>query len=353
MRRSGLLLVMVLACKKPEAEAPEPARHVRCAESLQRPSTPTIVVRGTVAPLPDRDSQLAPQVSGRIASLDVREGDRVTKNQVIARIEMATLSDVVSQAEAAVSRAQAERKNAETTLERNQKVFDRGIAARQDLDDALSRAAAAKASEADAVAVSSQAKRQLDRALLRAPFDGVVVRLFRKPGELVDGTPATPVLEIADLSRLELAVDAPVQDVVRVAAGAAASVTFSALPESRFSAKVVVVSPSVDRTTGLGVIRLELTSDAGRGPPIGTMGVAHIEVGEVASVTWVPEHALRNVLGDEGEVVSCDGTARVIRVVPGEREAEWVEVTGLDAGVSLVVEHLLGLNDGDALEVDK
>jgi HlyD family secretion protein len=302
--------------------------------------------------LPARDAQLAPQVSGRIASLEVREGDRVAKNQVVARIDMATLSDVVSQAEAAVSRAHAERKNAETTLERNQKVFERGIAARQELDDALTRAAAAQASEADAVAVSSQARRQLDRALLRSPLDGVVVRLFRKPGELVDGTPATVVLEVADLSRLELAVDAPVQELVRVTPGDRASVTFSALPEVRLPASVVVVAPSVDKTSGLGVIRLDLATDGGRGPPVGTLGLAHIQLGATGMATWVPAQALRNVLGDEGEVVACDGTARVLRVTPLERDAEWVAVTGLDAGVQVVVEHLLGIREGDALEVD-
>ena len=118
------------------------------------------------------------------------------------------------------------------------------------------------------------------------------------------------------------------------------------------AAKVVVVAPSVDRTSGLGIIRLELTLDS-KPPPVGTYGLAHIDVGQPVGSTWVQAAALRNVLGDEGEVVACDVKALVVRVVPGARDGDWVQVTGLDAGVPVVVEGLLGLNDGDPLEVDR
>ncbi len=348
-----LLLLLVASCRKPAAEPDAPPRKVRCVESATRPHAATVTLRGTVTPLPDRDAQLAPQVSGRLASVDVREGDVVTKNQVVAHIEMATLTDAMSQAEAALSRAQAERQNAQTTLARNQKVYEKGIAARQEVDDALSREAAAKATEADAAAASNQARRQLDRTLLRSPLSGVVVRILRRSGELVDGTPATPVVEVADLSRLELAVDAPVQDLMRVNPGDAATITFPAVPGLTIQAKVVVVAPSVDRASGLGVIRLELTLDASRPPPVGTYGLAHVEVGQAVDATWVQARAVRNVLGDEGEVVACGVTAHLITVVPSSREGDWVLVTGLDAGVPVVVEGLLGLNEGDALEAVK
>ncbi len=349
----SVLVLLTAACRKPASEPDAPPRKVHCVESTTRQHASTVTLRGTITPLPDRDAQLAPQVSGRLASLEVREGDLVTKNQVVARVEMATLIDAMSQAQAALSRAQAERQNAQTTRARSEKVFEKGIAARQDVDDALSREAAAKATEADAAAAANQAHRQVDRTLLRSPLNGVVLRVLRRPGELVDGTPATPVVEVADLSRLELAVDAPVQDLMRVTPGDAASITFPALPNLSIAAKVVVVAPSVDRASGLGVIRLELTLGPGKAPPVGTYGLAHVDVGEAAGATWVRVPAVRNVLGDEGEVVACGATARVVRVVPAIRDGEWVQVTGLDAGVPVVVEGLLGLNDGDALELEK
>ena len=60
----------------PAAGAP---KRVRCAPIETRTLRPQVVLHGTVAPLPDRDAQIAPQVAGRIVEVLVREGDRVTR----------------------------------------------------------------------------------------------------------------------------------------------------------------------------------------------------------------------------------------------------------------------------------
>ena len=354
-RELMVVLVLVVGCPRGEHEATPGPRAVRCTPTIARATADLVELRGTVAPLPDRDAQIAPQVSGRLASVDVREGDAVKSGQVVAHIDSATLSDAVLQADAALDRAKAERKNAETTLARAQRVFERGISAQQEVDDATARAAAARAAEADAEAASHQSHRQLERAQVRAPIAGVAVRVFRKSGELVDGTPATPVVEVADPSRLELVADAPVQEVMRLKRGDAATVTFPAAPGLTLKASVVVVAPSVDRATGLGVVRLELELSTGRAPPLGTYGQAHIEAGGTRESTWAPADALRNVLGVEGEVVTCgpDGHAHVVRVEPGARAEGLVAVRGVDAGVPVVVEGLLGLSEGDAIEARK
>src|SRR6185369_9161785 len=117
-------------------------------------------------------------------------------------------------------KAHAERKNAEATQARTERVFEHGVAARQEVDDAVTRTAMARAVETEAEVALKRTRRQVERATVRSPIAGVVVRLLRRPGELVDGTPATPVLEVADPSVLELVSDTTASDLVRIAKGA-------------------------------------------------------------------------------------------------------------------------------------
>jgi hypothetical protein len=189
---------------------------------------------------------------------------------------------------------------------------------------------------------------------VHSPFKGVVLKVLRRPGELVDGTPATAIAEIADIDRLELAGDLPAQDLVRARRGAAAQVTFAALGGRSFAATVARVSPSVDRTTGIGVVRLALQTSPQGNPPVGTYGVARIAAGGVRPATLVPGPALRAVTGGEAEVVLCgaDGAAHVRKVRLGAAHDAGVEVAGLsaDGGARVVVDGVIGLAEGDAIK---
>jgi RND family efflux transporter MFP subunit len=344
---------------EPAAGAP---KRVRCAPIETRALRPQVVLHGTVSPLPDRDAQIAPQVAGRILEVLVREGDRVTRGQPLARIEDAALADQAKQAGAQVTKASAETNLARTTRDRVARVVDRGIAARQELDDAQARLATAQAGETEARAAAGIATRQLERATVRSPLAGVVLKLFRKSGELVDGTPATPVLEVGDPTHLELVATATAADLVRVHARDAVSVTLPALPDLALRGTVAAVSPAVDRATGLGSIRIALDTGAATLPPVGVTGVARIETGEPHPATLAPAAALRAALGDEAEVVVCgaDHRAHVVRVQRGVAIGALVEIrapgggdagaSGIPPGARVAVEPVLGLSDGDALE---
>jgi RND family efflux transporter MFP subunit len=351
------------ACRRTPAESeelPTGPKRVRCAPVESRELQDSIELHGNVAPLPDRDAQVAAQVPGRISHVLVREGDRVTRGQPLARIDEAALTDQAKQAAAQLAKARAESNLASVSRARIQRVFEHGIAARQELDDAEGRLATSRASESEATASNEIANRQLDRATVRSPLDGVVLRLFRKSGELVDGTPALPIVEVGDPSRLEIVASATAADLVQLRAGAAATVALPALPALRLVGTVSAVSPAVDRATGLGVVRVALDLTAGAAPPIGVTGAVAIRTGPRRPGWVVPTTALRNPAGDDAEVVLCgaDGRAHVVHVRPGVATAGRVEIraTG-DAGVplaaagtSVAVEPVLGLADGDALE---
>ena len=102
----------------------------------------------------------------------VREGDAVTVGQPIARIDSAALVDEARAAEAAVARTRAELKNAVATSARVQRVFEHGIAARQEVDDATARADSATAAQNEAESAARRAQRQVERAHRAKPPQG-------------------------------------------------------------------------------------------------------------------------------------------------------------------------------------
>jgi len=353
-RRVVALLLALAGCRHAEPEPAAPRRKVRCAPAVSRAVTDGVELRGAIAPLPDRDAQVAAQVSGRILSVLVREGDRVEAGQLIAKVDSGPLADDAHAATAALAKAHAEVKNAEATAARVQRVFEHGIAARQELDDATTRAEAARAAESEAAAASERAHRQLRRAEVASPLAGVVIRLFRRPGELVDGSPATPILEIADPSHLELTADAAASDLVRLRKGQRAEVSVAALPGRAWKGTVNVVSPAVDRATGLGVVRVTLELSDGDRPPIGLLGLANVQLGAPRQVVGVPTAAIRNGRESEAEVVLCgaDGLAHVLRIPRGTSASGKSEAKGVTAG-QLVALDGLGINDGDPIEREK
>jgi RND family efflux transporter MFP subunit len=346
------------ACKRsgaePTGEGESGPKTVKCAKVQTAAVKDRIEVRGTVAPPLERDAQVAPQVSGRLLRVEVREGDAVTKGQVVARVDTAPLLDTARQADAAVARARAERQNAETTLARVRRVFEHGIATRQEVDDGEAREASAKAAEAVAVAAAHQTHLQIERASVASPLKGVVLKVIRKPGELVDGTAATPVMEIADTSELELVADVPAQDLVRISKASHATISLPDLPAAKLTGSVARVAPAVDRTTGVGAVRIAIEHSTSVSPPVGTFAVAEVDSGQVRQATLVPQPALVHVTGSEGEVIVCgeDNVAHVRKVRPGPTRGELTEVHGEFAATDLVaVDPVLGLADGDAIEV--
>jgi RND family efflux transporter MFP subunit len=356
MRRElvfACLCSALATCKRGEQADPNAGpKSVKCAQVQVAMVKDSIEVRGTVAPLPARDAQVAPQVSGRLLRVEVREGDSVVAGQIVARIDDGPLLDSAHQADAALARTRAEHQNARTTLARVQRVFEHGIAARQEVDDATAKEASAKAAEAEAEAAARQAHRQVERATVHSPLKGVVLKVLRKPGELVDGTAATAIAQIADTSELELAADVPTSDLVRLIRGAPATVTFSALPGQSFKASVSRVSPAVDRLTGVGSARIRIERSDSVAPPVGTFGTARVESGEPHQAALVPRAAIRSVVGGEGEVVICgvDHVAHVRKVRSASTRDELVEVRGeLGAADRVAVEPVLGLAEGDAI----
>lgn len=341
------------AGEKDEKESEAPIK-VACAPATASTTGERVIVRGTVTAPPNRQATVAPSVPGRIAELLVQEGLVVDKGAVLALVDDPTLAANLGEGEAQVATARAAEAAATKAAERAHRLLDEGIAPRRDVEDADAKAAQSAAELRAALARRALATAQRDRSRVKAPIAGTVVRIFRRAGELVDGTPQTPIVEIADPAHPELRADTPASDVVRLIPGLFAIIRLDALRDQTLPGRVVAVSPSVDPATSLGWVRvaLDVPRDSAVVPRLGLSGQAEVLVGARAGLIAVPASAVRRGAEGHAEVLMCgkdkDGSvARVATVTLAGRAGGTILVSdGLEAGTAVIVDHVLNVEDG-------
>jgi RND family efflux transporter MFP subunit len=351
-RLAPCLVVVLAACHRGGDVEPvetQATLRIRCEAPKPQAVDDTVALRGRVQPPPGGDLPVASQVAGRLAQVAVREGQAIREGDVIAVVDDANTRDMVRQADAALAQAQATETNARATLERTKALVARGIAAHQELDDALGKASEAQGAVASAAAASDLARRTLGRVVLRSGFAGVVTRVWRGPGALVDGTAATPVVQLAATNAAEFVADAIGPDLVRVKDGDAVQGTLA--EGAPFAGAVVARTRALDPTTGLGAVRIAL-SRLDDGVPVGAYGRAVVLVAHRDGVRTLPAAALRGAASDGAEVAVCQGGKIEIRTVHvGWRDDDRFEVDdAVKEGERVAVEHVLGLEDGMAID---
>jgi RND family efflux transporter MFP subunit len=350
------IAVVVVGCKHDEpaeASTAAVAIPVVCEPVRSGALSDRIALRGVVGVPPDRDAVVASTIAGRVVDIRVHEGDRVKRGDVLATIDNPSLETAVQEVDAARLAAKAALANADTVLARARRLVDKGIAPRRDVEEAEGKQAAAAAELQAANARRELAVRQRARAQVTAPITGVVIQVHRHAGELVDGTAATPLVEIADPGELQLRADVPAADLVRIQQGASVEIHVDAAPSEVLSGKIVFVSPQVDPVTSLGVVRAAIDPASSKIQlKLGLAGVLTLALEIRASGLVVPEQAVRRSITGHEEVVVCETAAtqthaKVREVTVGARHGDEVEITsGLAAGDRVVTGHVLGLEDG-------
>ncbi len=252
----------------------------------------------------------------------------------------------VQNAEAAMEQARLAYEAAKQREESSSRTAQAQVAsARANLERLLNGAtaqelAAARASVEQARASLNLAQAQLEKATLRAPFDGVVTTVLANPYDQVSSL--TPILILADLSSYRVDVEVDEVDIGRIRVGQEARISLDALPGVELPGRVeeVALSP----TTAQGVItyrvRLRLTDLGEAQVRPGLTVNARIITGRASNVLIVPRRAVR--LGQ-------DGQPYVEKVLPGKELKRVPVQLGMEGAE--VVEVVSGLEEGEAIFV--
>jgi membrane fusion protein, multidrug efflux system len=284
-----------------------------------------LVVRGTITALPNEDVRVSALIAGRVDAVTVAEGDAVTSGQIVARINARNLQDQRRQTLAASQQAAAQLENARLNLQRNEQLFTRGVAAGKEVEDARMAVAQAEAALEQASAAADTISLQIERAEVRSPITGQVVKRMVSVGEQVDGTAASPIIEIANLDRVELAASLPAEQLPLVSVGQSVTVSTDTYADRTFNGTVVAIAPSVDPATNASLVRIRV-ENAGRLLKVGMFAQARVRLSVHPDALVVPSSALvRDEQGAAVYVVSGD-TARRTTVTTGLEQDGTVEL---------------------------
>lgn len=328
--------------------------HVTLTRVSRSDISQIFALTGTAAALPNKDVKVSALVPGRIADLKVAEGDTVNEGHVLARLDDRTFRDQLQQAEAAQQQAQANLENAKLSQTRNQDLFQRGIAARKDLEDAQTQASVAAAALRQADAALEIARLNLARCEIVSPLTGVVAKRFVSVGEQVDGTAAQPVVEVANLAEVEFLGNAPAAYLAKMHPGQDVYVTTEAVPGQKFPGRVVATSPSIDPSTGVGFVRIRVPNPHAV-LRLGMFLTAEISVETHRHVFVVPAQSIyKNEEGEPRVFVVNQDTATAVAVKLGIEttdRAELAEADGLKEGDSIILTGGYGLGDKAKVQV--
>lgn len=313
----------------------------------------TVALTGTAAALPNLDVRVSSLVPGRVVELRVAEGDRVQAGQPLAKLDDRPYQDQLNQAEAAAALAAANHKNTQLSLARNEELFQRGIVARKDLEDARTAESVAAASERQAEAALSLARLQLARTNITSPINGNVAKRFVSVGEQVDGTAAQPIVEVADLREVEFLGNAPAAYLAKMHLQEVVDVTSDAVPREKFSGRVVGISPAVDPATGVGLVRIRIPNPGGI-LRLGMYLSAQVPVDHHLNALVVPPDAVYRNAKSEARVfvVNQKDEAHAVPVKLGIETKERVEILeGVKEGDTVILTGGYGLGEEARVQV--
>lgn len=128
---------------------------------------------------------LSTPVSGVVQTVAARVGQRVRKGQVLLALDLGRYRAKVAESRAGLARARAEVADAKRNLDRVQELYNRTVISTSELDQAKLRHARAGAMLGEAEGRLALDRKNLADAVLRAPFDGVVVARQAEPGQAV------------------------------------------------------------------------------------------------------------------------------------------------------------------------
>jgi len=298
---------------------------------------------------------ITPDVGGKIDSIAVNEGDRVSKGQILAELDTQAIRLQLEQAEAAMAVAQANFNNAKTNWERMERLYKEKAVSEQQNEQVKLGYDSAKAQLNQAQAAVNLAKHSLDVSIMKAPFSGIIASKNAEVGDVINPlmggfSPGSGggVLTLVDFSRIKIRVEVSGADIPLIRKGQETILRVPTIPRREFKGTVQVVNLAADpQTKKFGVEVAVDNPDLVLRP--GTFGEIVLEVQTHENALVVPQKA---ILENKHVFIARDGRAAKREVVLGLQNAILTEIlSGVEEGDLVISEGNFGLEDGAPIEI--
>jgi RND family efflux transporter MFP subunit len=299
----------------------------------------------------ERKADLSPKITSRVTELNVTEGTRVKRGDVVARLDHTDLDAQLAEKRAAWINAKAE-------LARQRSLHAEGLTPQSALD-------AAVATEATTRAAVRYVEALLDYTVIRAPFTGVVTAKRAFIGEAVSPFGSSPsgggsggaIVTLVEFSTLYVGADVNEANLSKLGPNQPAEISLDAVPDKTYHGFLRQIVPSADRQKATVRVKVAFLDADDRILPDLSARVAFTsqptqgKTGRTRVV--VPASAIRNVDGKTGVFRVVEGRARFQTVKVGPAAEGQVEVVeGLAGGERLISTSSGEVRDGDRVKVE-
>ncbi len=316
-----------------------------------------------------RQATVSAKITGKIAEVSIEEGQKVTENQVLARLDATDAQAQINLAQAQLDAARSQLRDfqvqlaqAQRDLRRQEELIERKLTSAQSAEQARATVDSLKArlsTQGLQVEVAESALRvarvNLDNTVVRAPFAGVVVAKTAQPGEMVSpmstgGFTRTGIGTLVDMDSLEIEVDVNESFIGRVQPGQPVKANLNAYPDWDIPAEVIAIIPTADRSKATVKVRIAIKLKDPRIVPEMGARVAFLAAQEAAAPpagVLVPAAAVLQA-GEKAEVFVVEaGAAKKRAVTLGQaQDGNRQILDGLRDGERVVLEPPAALKDG-------
>lgn len=330
------------------AQGPPPV-PVEVAPVVERTVEREIQAVGTVEA--NLYTTVSAEVAGAVERYDLREGERVEKGEVIARLRRTDVEIGLKEAKANLQEKQALFIRAEQDYKRFKELFDEGAVSAAELDRVKATADAAKAQRTSAEEAHRRISDQLRRTTVRAPFTGYIVKKHLEVGQWVEE--GGKVADLVDIDTIYVLIPVNERDIGKVRTGDAATVNVDAYPGRAFEGRIAYIVPQADLSSRNFPVKVLVDNAPEYLLKAGMFARVSIQYGEPRRAVFVPKDAVV-VRGKEQLVFVLDTTRVQARhVETGQALGEMVEVVKGDLAPSqeVVVAGNEILRDGAPVDV--
>jgi len=312
------------------------------ATGVSRVSRYSGTIRGT------QRVPLSTKMMGTVTDLDVEEGDRVSKGEVLVRVRSQNVEAQKRQIEARLREAQAALDNARTNFERMKALHAKESATQKEFDDAKTAYERAQARVDALEGQLDEIEDTLDYATVRAPINGYVVEKHSEEGAIA--APGQPLLVVETLDDLKAVVQVSASDINRFAVGDSVTVEVGAAGNVRRTGVVSQVNPSGHSASRQFTVQVRI--ERADTPSIKSGMYAQVlRPGAEMTVITVPREAIVRSGQLDGLYAVKNGTALLRWVRLGKAYGDRVEVlSGLSEGETYVVDGRQRLVDGQTVQ---
>jgi membrane fusion protein, multidrug efflux system len=296
-------------------------------------------------------TRISSQVSGEVLAVNVDVGAAVRTGDVLVKldpdffqIEVEQMQASVQASRAAVDNKAADLKDKEREVQRQKELFDKGAGSKKERDDAATAYDRALAEHNEQKALLEHAEKaldyaqhRLDKAGIRAPYNGVITQRFVDPGESVAVTPATYLLEIQDVGTLYLEFSLPQELLSVIKPGRRVEFEVEGIAGPDGQGEIAVIFPAIDEATRSFKCRVIVPNGDLRFRP-GLLATVRVVEQEVSEALVIPRSALRQVSGAWEVTVEENGQPVARRVETGLIAEDLAQITrGLNDGARVLV----------------